>query len=63
MRRRYLNAADAEVGSSEEFEDQAAAEAWLGDEWRELLNGGVQTVELMDGDELVYRMSLLEDSQ
>ncbi len=57
---RYLDAAGHDVGSSEEFGDQAAAEAWLGDSWRELLDRGVETVELTDDEDVVYRMSLRE---
>ncbi|HJP66865.1 MAG TPA: hypothetical protein VKA30_11260 [Actinomycetota bacterium] len=61
MRWRYRNDADTEVGWSQDFEDQGGAEQWLGDSWRDLLDEGITTVELMDGDELVYRMGLTPD--
>jgi hypothetical protein len=58
MRWRYLDAVGDDVGSSDEFDDQSSAETWLGDEWRELLDRGVEAVELTDGDDVIYRMSL-----
>jgi hypothetical protein len=57
---RYLNGDGSEVGSSGEFEDQDAAEAWLGDAWRRLRDEGVEAVELAAGREVLYRMSLGE---
>jgi len=35
-------------------ENQGDAESWLGEHWRELLERGVATVTLSDGDEKVY---------
>ncbi|HLM04777.1 MAG TPA: hypothetical protein VK402_06260 [Blastococcus sp.] len=35
-------------------ENQGDAESWLGEHWRELLERGVATVTLFDGDEKVY---------
>lgn len=61
MRWRYLDSEDVEVGSSDDFDTQAEAESWLGDEWRALLDRGIETVELVDDLELIYRMSLQED--
>ena len=63
MRWRYLDAAGIEVGSSEEFEDQEAAESWLGEAWRRLRDEGVEKVELTADGELLYRMGLGEDRQ
>lgn len=57
---RYVDAHEQEVGSSESFEDQEAAEAWLSAEWAQLSQQGVADVELFDetADVVVYRMSL-----
>lgn len=38
----------------EEFPSQADAESWVGETWRELLDGGVAQVTLFDGDRKVY---------
>jgi hypothetical protein len=35
-------------------ENQGDAESWLGENWRELLDRGVATVTLFDGDDEVY---------
>ena len=35
-------------------ESQGDAESWLGENWRELLDKGVATVTLFDGDDEVY---------
>lgn len=35
-------------------ENQADAESWLGENWRDLLTRGVATVTLFDGEEEVY---------
>ena len=37
-----------------EFPNQADAESWIGENWRELLAGGVQQVTLFEGDRKVY---------
>jgi hypothetical protein len=55
---RYLDAGGADVGRSDPFDDQDAAESWLGDSWRRLLERGVESVELMDDSAIVYRMGL-----
>lgn len=59
---RYLDAAGAETGSSEPFEDREAAEAWMGDVWSELLANGIEEVALIDRERerMVYRMGLRE---
>ncbi|HLV72556.1 hypothetical protein FHX41_3896 [Actinomadura hallensis] len=47
------------VGVSEEtFSTQADAESWLGENWRGLRAGEVDKVALLDGETLVYEMSL-----
>ena len=57
---RYLDANDMDVGNSDLFEDQEAAEAWLTAEWELLSKSGVEGVLLVDEDAavIVYRMSL-----
>jgi hypothetical protein len=59
---RYLDGGADEVGASEEFEDRAAAEAWLGEAWEDLLLRGVEEVVLedRDRDRTIYRMGLRE---
>ena len=37
-----------------ETDNQGDAESWLGENWRELLDKGVATVTLFDGDEEIY---------
>jgi hypothetical protein len=37
-----------------ESDNQGDAESWLGENWRELLEQGVATVTLFDGDDEVY---------
>ncbi|CNG10029.1 Uncharacterised protein [Mycobacterium tuberculosis] len=47
------------VGMSEEtFSTQADAESWLGENWRGLRTDEVDKVVLLDGETLVYEMSL-----
>lgn len=47
------------AGMSEEtFSTQADAESWLGENWRGLRADGVDKVVLLDGETLVYEMSL-----
>jgi hypothetical protein len=47
------------VGMSEEtFSTQADAESWLGENWRGLRADEVDKVVLLDGETLVYEMSL-----
>lgn len=55
---RCHDAGGAEVtldsGTAPAFPSQADAESWLGEEWRTLLNGGVESVTLLEGDREVY---------
>ena len=49
----------AEPGSSQGFPTQADAEAWIGEEWRTLLDSGVESVTLLrDGVEVYGPMGL-----
>lgn len=49
------------VGMSEEtFTTQADAESWLGENWRGLRADDVDMVTLLDGETVVYGMSLHE---
>jgi hypothetical protein len=36
------------------FPSQSDAETWVGEQWRDLLEEGVEAVTLMDGDRTVY---------
>lgn len=36
------------------FPTQSDAESWLGEEWRALLDGGVEAVQLLENDQVVY---------
>lgn len=38
----------------ERFPTQADAESWIGESWKELLDGGVDQVTLLEGDRTVY---------
>ncbi len=40
--------------TSEEFPNQADAETWIGEHWRDLLAAGVAQVTLLEGDREVY---------
>lgn len=40
--------------TSSGFPTQADAEAWLGQEWQELLGAGVESVTLTCGEQVVY---------
>jgi hypothetical protein len=60
---RYLDDSGSEAGRSDDFPDQEAAEAWLGDTWRKLLDEGAEFVELTEDGDVVYRMSLREAPQ
>lgn len=49
----------SEVGEvSEEFPSQSDAESWLGEQWRELLAGGVDEVTLEESGRVEYAMPL-----
>jgi len=49
------------TGSSEDFDSQGAAEAWMGEHWRRLLDEGSLAATLYDGDDKLYTMKLTED--
>ncbi|GAA4955027.1 hypothetical protein ACPA54_19020 [Uniformispora flossi] len=53
---RYENADGTPVPGpqSEEFSNQSDAESWLGENWRDLLDAGVEQVSLLEGDNVVY---------
>ena len=38
----------------ERFPTQADAETWIGENWRDLLDAGVDQVTLLEGDRVVY---------
>ena len=40
------------------FPTQSDAESWLGETWRDLLDGGVQNVVLLEDDRVEYTMPL-----
>ena len=48
----------ADPPASESFGTKGDAESWLGDSWRGLLDGGVQTVVLLEDDRVEYSMPL-----
>ncbi|MGO4956477.1 hypothetical protein ACTQ49_04250 [Luteococcus sp. Sow4_B9] len=48
------------AGVGRQFEDQASAEAWLGEYYEDLADLGVSSVTLMNGEELVYGPMSLE---
>lgn len=63
IRWRYLDAAGAPAGSSDEFHDSDEAESWLSASWSDLREQGVESVELVDQNDgaVLYRMALTED--
>ena len=42
------------VAAGGTFPSQSEAESWLGEEWRALLDAGVDAVTLREGDAVVY---------
>ncbi|PSJ28028.1 hypothetical protein B7P34_14720 [Streptosporangium nondiastaticum] len=42
----------------EEFSTQGDAESWIGEIWKELLDGGAEQVRLFEDDTEIYTMSL-----
>jgi hypothetical protein len=55
LRWRYQGlAGEPAPGPDKTFDDQTEAEQWLGDEWQDLLDGGVAAVTLLDGDSVIY---------
>ena len=57
---RFVDSTGEPAGASQPFDDREAAERWLSSSWEELLDAGVVSVELIDGDEVLYRMDLGE---
>ena len=52
-----LDASGAETalpGGITVFPSQSDAETWVGEQWRDLLEAGVEAVTLLDGDRTVY---------
>ncbi|MEU5429921.1 hypothetical protein AB0H73_30605 [Streptomyces olivoreticuli] len=42
----------------EDFSTQGDAESWIGEVWKELLDGGAEQVTLFEDGTEIYRMSL-----
>ncbi len=55
---RYLDASGGDAGRSEPFDRREDAEAWMGEAWEQLLERGIESVELLDGERRLYRMGL-----
>lgn len=53
-----LDAAGAELRSSEDFATKEDAEAWMSAHWSELLDEGADSVRLTDDAAVLYDMSL-----
>src|SRR3712207_9340616 len=54
---RFHDASGAEItlpGATTVFPSQSDAESWIGEQWRDLLEAGVEAVTLVDGDRTVY---------
>lgn len=56
----YLDGAGEEVGTSRRFADAQTAEDWIGAAWQDLVENGVDEVELYDHarGRRIYRMGL-----
>ncbi|MEU9126724.1 hypothetical protein AB0D08_01190 [Kitasatospora sp. NPDC048540] len=50
----------AASGAEEEFSSQGDAESWIGESWKDLLEGGADRAVLRDDDRVIYSMSLHE---
>jgi hypothetical protein len=48
------------AGGVEEFSNQGDAESWIGEEYKRLLEEGVDRVVLLDDEQVIYPMSLQE---
>ncbi|MFF4493321.1 hypothetical protein [Streptomyces sp. NPDC001546] len=58
---RFENADGSETTPAvepEEFTTQGDAESWIGEVWKELLDGGAERVTLFEDDTQIYAMSL-----
>ena len=49
-----LDGSPASPEASSQFPTQGDAETWIGETWRELLDGGVESVTLMEDGREVY---------
>ncbi|CAN3980277.1 hypothetical protein WN990_04060 [Kitasatospora purpeofusca] len=47
-------------GQAEEFSGQGDAESWIGENWKQLAEDGVDRAVLLDDDREIYTMSLHE---
>lgn len=56
----YLDGTGEELGTSRRFSNAEEAEDWIGDSWPDLLENGIEAVELFDHahGRRVYRMGL-----
>lgn len=50
----YENSAGENVGTSEEFDNRADAESWVGTAFEDLLEDGVEQVHLLEDGAVVY---------
>jgi len=50
-------------GGTEEFPTQGDAESWIGESWRELLDGGVDQVVLLEDGAKVYGPMVLHPAE
>jgi hypothetical protein len=51
------------VAAGGTFPSQSEAESWLGEEWRALLDAGVDAVTLREGDAVVYGPMSLQPAE
>ena len=49
-----MDGSAASPAASSDFPTQGDAESWIGESWRELLDGGVESVTLMEDGREVY---------
>ena len=49
-----------DLRTTELFDSQADAEAWMGTNWARLLDEGAESVSLMESAEHIYKMGLRE---
>jgi hypothetical protein len=52
-----------EVAAGGTFPSQSEAESWLGEEWRALLDAGVDAVTLREGEAVVYGPMSLQPAE
>jgi hypothetical protein len=58
---RYFRDDAESCGGSRVFEEREEAESWLGETWPKLVSSGIAAVELLEGDDVLYRMSLQDE--